>query len=282
MLKWSRTAVLRTCLCCLLAATSLCAPFANGALAQVLVDLELVLAVDVSLSMDLDEQRLQRDGYVAAFRDGEVQKAIMAGPNGRIAVTYMEWAGPSVQNVVIPWTLVDGPAAAQAIADKLAEQPISRARMTSISQGLVFAGHLFDSSGVKGIRRVIDVSGDGPNNAGPLVTQVRDQLVAQGIAINGLPILLKKPSSFFDIADLDVYYTECVIGGTGAFMIPVREPFEFKTATRRKLLLEIASQPPAQLIPAQLIPAQFREPVSGGDCTFGEQQWRRYLDTGPN
>jgi hypothetical protein len=252
--------------------------FAGGALAQLLVDLELVLAVDVSLSMDLDEQRLQRDGYITAFRDGEVQKAITSGPHGRIAVTYMEWAGPSVQNVVVPWTIIDGSAAAHALADKLEAQPISRARMTSISQGLVFAAQLFDSSGVKGIRRVIDVSGDGPNNAGPLVTLVRDQVVAQGIAINGLPILLKKPASFFDIADLDVYYRECVIGGAGAFMIPVRERFEFKTATRRKLLLEIAGGDR----PALLIPAQLREPISGGDCTVGEQQWRRYLDTGPN
>ena len=271
-------ALLRICLCCLPALVSLAAPFAGGAVAEGLVDLELILAVDVSLSMDLDEQRLQRDGYVAAFRDGEVQKAITAGPHGRIAVTYMEWAGPSVQNVVVPWTLIDGPAAAEAVADKLEQHPISRARMTSISQGLAFAGHLFQTSGVKGIRRVIDVSGDGPNNAGPLVTLVRDELVAQGIAINGLPILLKKPSSFFDIADLDVYYTECVIGGTGAFMIPIRERFEFKVATRRKLLLEIAGDQ----APPRLTPAQFREPISGGDCTIGEQQWRRYLDTGPN
>ena len=277
MLACCRAAVRRLCLCCLPAALGLCLPVTGGALAQVLVDLELVLAVDVSLSMDLDEQRLQRDGYVAAFRDGEVQKAITAGPHGRIAVSYLEWAGPSVQNVVIPWTLIDGPAAAQAVADKLEQQPIMRARMTSISQALAFAGHLFESSGVKGIRRVIDVSGDGPNNAGPLVTLVRDELVAQGIAINGLPILLKKPSSFFDIADLDVYYSECVIGGTGAFMIPIRERVEFKTATRRKLLLEIADDQPPGLIPVQLA-----EPLSGGDCSFGERQWRRYLDTGPN
>jgi hypothetical protein len=265
------------CLCCLAALATVSLAFASGAAAQLLVDLELVLAVDVSLSMDLDEQRLQRDGYVAALRDAEVHKAITSGPHGRIAVVYMEWAGPSVQNVVIPWTLIDGPAAAAAVADKLEAQPISRARMTSISQGLIFAGQLFDGSGVKGIRRVIDVSGDGPNNAGPLLTVVRDQLVAQGIAINGLPILLKKPASFFDIADLDVYYTQCVIGGTGAFMIPVRERVEFKTATRRKLLLDIAGSEPLALIRAQ-----FREPVSGGDCTFGEQQWRRYLDSGPN
>jgi hypothetical protein len=249
---------------------------ANIATAQPPVDLELVLAVDISLSMDPDEQRLQRDGYIFAFRDAEVHKAISAGPHGRIAVTYMEWAGPSVQSIIVPWTVIDGAASANALADKLGAQPILRARMTSISQGLVFAAQLFDKSGVQGIRRVIDVSGDGPNNAGPLVTLVRDQLVAQGIAINGLPILLKKPASFFDIADLDVYYTECVIGGAGAFMIPVRERSEFKTATRRKLLLEIAGQFPApRLIPAQL-------PLSGGDCTVGEQQWRRYLDTGPN
>src|SRR5215510_13461838 len=236
--------------------------FAGTALAQVPVDLELVLAVDVSLSMDLDEQRLQREGYIAAFRDGEVHKAITSGPYGRIAVAYMEWAGPSVQNVVVPWTVIDGATAALAMADKLDAQPISRARMTSISQGLVFAAQLFESSGAKGIRRVIDVSGDGPNNAGPLLTVIRDQVVAQGIAINGLPILLKKPSSFFDIADLDVYYTECVIGGTGAFMIPIRERFEFKVATRRKLLLEIAGDQ----TPPRLTPAQFREPISGGDC----------------
>jgi Protein of unknown function (DUF1194) len=277
MLGLYRAAVLKICVSCLAAVATLTVALGGGAADQISVDLELVLAVDVSLSMDLEEQRLQRDGYISAFRDAEVHTAITSGPHGRVAVTYMEWAGPSVQNVVVPWTVIDGPAAAHAVADKLDAQPISRARMTSISQGLVFAGQLFESSGVKGIRRVIDVSGDGPNNAGPLVTLVRDQLVAQGIAINGLPILLKKPSSFFDIADLDVYYTECVIGGTGAFMIPIRERFEFKTATRRKLLLEIAGAQPPRLIPVQL-----REPVSGGDCTFGEQQWRRYLDTGPN
>ena len=264
-------------ICWLLVVASLPLVLTAPAHAQLAVDLELVLAVDVSLSMDLDEQRLQREGYIAAFRDAELIKAILSGPTGRIAVTYMEWAGPSVQNVIIPWTLIDHPAAALTLADSLDRHPITRARMTSISQGLAFAGALFDKSGVKGIRRVIDVSGDGPNNAGPGVTVVRDQLVAQGIAINGLPILLKKPSSFFDIGDLDVYYRECVIGGTGAFMIPIRERSEFKTATRRKLLLEIAGTPPSLLVPAQ-----FNEPMSGGDCSFGEQQWRRYLDTGPN
>ena len=222
----------------------------GAALAQPAADLELVIAVDVSLSMDLDEQRLQRDGYVAAFRDPEVHKAITSGPHGRIAVTYMEWAGPPTQQVVIPWTRIDGPEAARAFADRLETVPISRARMTSISAALQFSGRLFETSGVQGIRRVIDVSGDGPNNAGVPVVPVRDELVAQGVVINGLPIMLKLATGFFDLADLDRYYADCVIGGTGAFMIPIKEKSEFQTATRRKLLLEIAGlAPPARLNP---------------------------------
>lgn len=246
--------------------------------AETQVDLELVIAVDVSLSMDLDEQRLQRDGYVAAFRDPEVHKAIASGAFGRIAVTYMEWAGPPTQQVVVPWTVIDGPQAAQALADRLESIPISRARMTSISSALDFSGGLFDTSGVKGIRRVIDVSGDGPNNAGRPVTPARDELVAKGIVINGLPIMLKLPSGYFDIPDLDRYYADCVIGGTGAFMIPIKERREFQIATRRKLLLEISSlEPPARLIRVQGQPAE-----GGSDCFIGERQWRRYLEGGPN
>jgi len=242
------------------------------ALAQSAADLELVIAVDVSLSMDLDEQRLQRDGYVAAFRDPEVHKAITSGPNGRVAVTYMEWAGPLTQQVVLPWTTIDGAAAARAFADRLEATPISRARMTSISAALQFSGNLFESSGVRGIRRVIDVSGDGPNNAGVPVAGVRDALVAQGFVINGLPIMLKMATGFFDLADLDRYYSDCVIGGTGAFMIPIKEKSEFLAATRRKLLLEIAGhETPARIIRVQA-------PEEGSDCLIGERQWRRYMD----
>jgi hypothetical protein len=248
------------------------------AVAQTQVDLELVIAVDVSLSMDLDEQRLQRDGYIAAFRDAEVHKAIGSGPFGRIAVTYVEWAGPPTQQVVVPWTIIDGPTAAQALADRLEAVPISRARMTSISSALDFSGGLFETSGFKGIRRVIDVSGDGPNNAGRPVVMARDELVAKGIVINGLPIILKVASGYFDLADLDRYYSDCVIGGTGSFMIPIKSPREFQTATRRKLLLEIANlEPPARLIRVQTRPAE-----GGSDCLVGERQWRRYLDGAPN
>ena len=244
------------------------------ALAQTVVDLELVIAVDVSLSMDLDEQRLQRDGYIMAFRDPEVHKAITSGPNGRIAVTYMEWAGPPTQQVVMPWTVIDNAQAAGAFADRLEAAPISRARMTSISAALQYSGHLFDSSGAKGIRRVIDVSGDGPNNAGMPVVPVRDELVAKGIVINGLPIMLKLAQGFFDLAELDLYYADCVIGGTGSFMIPIKQRNEFQTATRRKLLLEIAGYEP----PARLIRAQATAPAERFDCLIGEKQWRNYMD----
>ena len=243
--------------------------------AQTPVDLELVLAVDVSLSMDLDEQHLQREGYVLALRDPEVQKAIASGPHGRIAVTYMEWAGPLTQSVVIPWTIIDSPAAAQAVADRLEAAPISRARMTSISSALRYSKELLDSSGARGIRRVVDVSGDGPNNAGLPVMGIREELIASGIVINGLPIVLKKASGMFDIDNLDRYYADCVIGGTGAFMIPVRDFAEFRIATRRKLLLEISGLEP----PAALIRAQTTEPI---DCSVGERQWRRYMDGIPN
>ena len=244
------------------------------ALAQPAVDLELVIAVDVSLSMDLDEQRLQRDGYVSAFRDPEVHKAITSGPHGRIAVTYLEWAGPPTQIVVVPWVTIDGVQAANVLADRLEAAPISRARMTSISTALQFSGGLFQSSGVRGIRRVVDVSGDGPNNAGVPVVPVRNDLVSKGIVINGLPIMIKLPTGFFDLAELDRYYSDCVIGGTGAFMIPIKDKSEFKSATRRKLLLEIAGDEQ----PARLIPAQARDPEEHIDCMIGERQWRRYMD----
>ena len=249
------------------------------AAAQSPVDLELVIAVDVSLSMDLDEQRLQRDGYVAAFRDAEIHKAIASGAHARIVVTYMEWAGPASQSVVIPWTVLDGPAAAIAFADKLEALPISRARLTSISAALKFSQDLFASSGAKGIRRVIDVSGDGPNNAGEPVVPVRDELVAGGIVINGLPIMLHTAvSTTFDIGDLDQYYGNCVIGGAGAFMVPVRELKEFASAIRRKLLLEISGLGS----PAQIIPAQNVQPSEGYDCLTGEKRWRWYFDRIPN
>jgi hypothetical protein len=240
------------------------------------VDLELVLAVDVSLSMDHDEQRLQRDGYVAAFRDADVWNAIRTGATGRIAVTYIEWAGPSVQNAVLPWTLIDSEDAARRFADALESQPISRARLTSISGALLFASQELKANAFRGPRQVIDVSGDGPNNSGPPVARVRDDLVAGGVVINGLPILLSRGSNgMFDIADLDRYYADCVIGGQGSFSIPIREKIEFATAIRRKLILEIAGLVPEQT-PRLIRTQSSNAPAS--DCEVGERLRRRYMD----
>src|SRR5262245_14391555 len=240
----------------------------GSASAQTQMDLQLVIAVDVSLSMDLDEQRLQREGYVAAFRDPAIHKAIVSGGHGRIAVVYMEWAGPHWQSVIIPWTVLDSPRAANAFADTLEKQPITRERWTSISGALLFAKSLLAGSGATAARRVIDVSGDGPNNAGPPVFDVRDSVLADGVVINGLPIMLKAASlGYFDIPDLDRYYTNCVIGGPGSFMVPVKHTAELKEAIRRKLLLEISGLGLEPL----LIPAQAEAPY---DCLIGEKRWR--------
>jgi hypothetical protein len=239
------------------------------------VDLELVLAVDVSLSMDLEEQQLQRDGYVAAFRNPQVVSAIRSGAQGRISVTYVEWAGPFSQATLVPWTLIDTAAAAEDFAAKLAAAPIARHRMTSISSALAYSGRQFESNPYRGIRRVIDISGDGPNNAGPPVTGVRQELLKSGIIINGLPIIVRpSQSSFFDITYLDRYYAECVIGGTGSFMIPIRDKSEFTTAIRQKLLLEIAGDEP----PARPMHVQLRFEPDTVDCLIGERLWQRYME----
>ena len=239
------------------------------------VDLELVLAVDVSRSMDFEEQRLQRDGYVAAFRHPEVIQAIESGATGRIAVTYVEWAGPAHQTVIVPWTILASEADARAFADKLGEGEMMRERGTSISSGLFFTSQLFEGSGVNAPRQAIDVSGDGPNNMGPPVVPMRDRVVAQGITINGLPILLRPGGGFgpYGIADLDVYYEDCVIGGPGAFMITVTDVEQFPEAIRRKLVLEIAGAVPEP----KLIPAAAFVPQPRIDCLIGEKSRGRWF-----
>jgi hypothetical protein len=233
------------------------------------VDVELVIAVDVSYSMDPEEQALQREGYITGFTSRDFMQALRGGMHGKVAVTYFEWAGPYDQKIVVPWRMIDGPEAADAFVNEIARAPYRRASRTSISGALTFAKPLFDASGYRGIRRVIDVSGDGANNSGPFVTLVRDDVVSSGITINGLPIMLKRPNSFtMDIENLDVYYEDCVIGGPGAFVIPIREREQFKEATRTKLVLEIAGRAP----PARVVPAQARAPRVS--CTVGEQMWR--------
>ena len=169
------------------------------------VDVELVMAVDISYSMDYDELALQREGYVQAITSTEFLNALKQGTNGKVAVTLVEWAGANDQRVVLPWRLIDGPATAEAAAAEMAKAPVRRAYRTSISGALMFSANLFEGNGFRGIRRVIDVSGDGTNNQGALVTQARDDVVARGIIINGLPIMLKEPQpNSIDIKDLDI------------------------------------------------------------------------------
>ncbi|MYZ49049.1 DUF1194 domain-containing protein [Propylenella binzhouense] len=235
------------------------------------VDLELVLAVDVSRSMDIDEQELQRQGYVAGFRHPDVLRAIADGMTGRIGVTYVEWAGPGSRYVIAPWTVIDGPASAEAFAAALSGAPIQRLHGTSISDGLAFAAERFADSPFTSPRRVIDISGDGPNNMGGPVLPARDAVLAKGIVINGLPIMIKAADSLYSIRDLDRYYAGCVIGGPGAFIIPVQSIQEIAEAIRRKLVLEIASARPRLMFAAESMNA---EPA---DCLIGERLRRMWI-----
>jgi Protein of unknown function (DUF1194) len=250
------------------------APFYADVVEQADVDVELVLAVDVSYSMDPDEQQLQREGYVTALKSRQFLEALNHGPHGRIALTYVEWAGVADQKVLMPWRIIDGEESAVAVADEIATAPYRRAYRTSISGALVFAAAQFERSGHHGIRRVIDVSGDGANNQGPPIVVIRDEVVAKGITINGLPIMLKAPvPGSIDIENLDVYYEDCVIGGPGAFVVPIRQPVQFKEATRTKLVLEIASRSPPRFIPAAAA-------VPRVSCTIGERLWQQRWGNG--
>jgi hypothetical protein len=208
------------------------------------VDLLLVLAVDVSRSIDDDEARLQREGYRSAVTDARVLEAIQSGMTGAIAVAYVEWAGSDYQRLVIPWTRIGSPVEARAWAEELEKAPRVALSWTSISGGLDFSMRTLLESPFEGTRRVIDVSGDGVNNSGLAVEQVRDRLVAQGITINGLPIMNDRPTfGRPSPMPLDQYYRESVIGGDGAFLIAAEDFTSFGNAVRRKLVREIAGRP---------------------------------------
>jgi hypothetical protein len=241
---------------------------ASDAQADAEVDLALVLAVDVSRSMDPDEQELQRQGFVEAFRSPLVHDAIRSGMLGRIAVTYMEWSGETSQTVVVPWMIIEGPEGAVEFADRLARSPIARIFQTSISGAIDFSVRLLKGSGTEPVRQVIDISGDGPNSSGRTVTSARDEAVARGITINGLPIMLKRPRGPGEIEDLDIYYRDCVIGGPGAFLVPVRERLQFAEAIKTKIIREIAARPSEPRVHR----AQTGTPI---DCTTrGGNYWR--------
>ena len=233
------------------------------------VDVELVLAVDVSYSMDMDELALQREGYAQAIVSKEFLQALKNGPNGKIAVTYFEWAASNDQKIIIPWRLIDGPETADAVAQEIMKTPIRRASRTSISGAIHFAMPLFDENPHRGLRRVIDISGDGPNNNGTPVLTARDAALERGVIINGLPIMVKEPSySTMDIDDLDLYYEECVIGGPGSFVVTIKERDKFKEAIRTKLLLEVAGRMPERPV----VPTAAREPRV--NCMVGEKIWQ--------
>src|SRR5450755_3827421 len=233
------------------------------------VDVELILAVDVSYSMDMDELAIQREGYAQAIISKEFLQALKAGPNGKIAVTYFEWAASSDQKIIIPWRMIDGPETADAVANEIMRTPIRRASRTSISGAIYFAMPLFDENPYHGLRRVIDISGDGPNNNGASVTSAREIALGKGITINGLPIMVKEPSySTMDIDNLDWYYEDCVIGGPGAFVVSIKDRDKFREAIRTKLLLEVAGRTPERPV----VPVAEKEPRVS--CLIGEKIWQ--------
>jgi Protein of unknown function (DUF1194) len=233
------------------------------------VDVELIIAVDVSYSMDMDELAIQREGYAQAIVSKEFLQALRSLPNGKISITYFEWAASSDQKIIIPWRLIDGPETADAVSNEILKTPVRRASRTSISGAIYFAMPLFDEDPYHGTRRVIDISGDGPNNNGAPVTPARDEAVSKGIVINGLPIMVKEPSySTMDIDNLDYYYEDCVIGGPGSFVVPIKDREKFKEAIRTKLLLEVAGRTPER----RMVPVTDKEPRVS--CLIGEKIWQ--------
>ena len=239
------------------------------------VDVELFLAVDVSRSMNAAEIEIQRRGYAEALASPEVWEAVRGGLIGRIAITYVEWAGTQAQTVVIPWTRIDSRADLTDMADSIGTWPSQGMRRTSISGILRYAAASIADNRFDGLRRVIDISGDGPNNEGAPVLEARAQVLAQGIIVNGLPLMTRdEMSRIWDLPDLDAYYRHCVIGGPGAFVIPVQDWAQFAPAIKRKLVLEIAGLPP-RLVPAQM------QAAPDYDCLAGEKLWernRRYFE----
>lgn len=253
---------------------SLAAPGAASRIAdskprEAVVDVELVLAVDVSYSMDMDELAVQREGYAQAIVSKDFLQTLKSGPNGKIAITYFEWAASTDQKIIIPWRIIDGPESADAVAAEIMNTPVRRASRTSISGAINFAMPLFEQNEYRGLRRVIDISGDGPNNNGMPVTLARDAALEKGIVINGLPIMVKEPSySTMDIENLDQYYEDCVIGGPGSFVVAIKQREKFREAIHTKLVMEVAGRVPEH----RVVPAADKEPRVS--CMIGEKIWQ--------
>ncbi len=233
----------RQTLLMLIAAAAIAAPVAASAAEK--VDLMLVLAADVSRSVDATKFQLQRDGYAAAVSDPRVLDAIRTGRYGRIGMTFIEWSGIGSQRVLIDWTTIGDAEAAKGFGDRLIEAPRSFADRTSISGAIAFAMAQFARAPYDNARRTIDISGDGTNNSGPEVTQARDEAVAQGVTINGLVIFSETPLSWNPDhtnppGGLDQYYRNNVIGGPGAFVLAAQNFNSFGEAIIRKLIAEVA------------------------------------------
>jgi len=231
------------------------------------VDVELVIAVDVSYSMDMDELAVQREGYAQAIVSKDFLQALKSGPNNKVAVTYFEWSASTDQKIIVPWRVIEGPESADAVAAEIMKTPVRQGSNTSISGAINFALPLFQENPYRGLRRVIDISGDGPNNNGAPVTGARDAALEKGITINGLSIMVKEPSYSTDIYDLDLYYEDCVIGGPGSFVVTLKDLDNFKEAIRTKLILEVAGRTPEH----RIVPAAEKEPRV--PCLIGETFW---------
>ena len=239
-----------TAICCFLRLGLFCLgglTVAANAAEMTEVDLQLILAADTSSSMNRDELRMQRDGYVAAFRHRDLADAILSGPLGLVAVTYVEWSGPADQAVVVPWTILADRQGTVDFADRLAAATEGRGSGTALSSGLLFAAQRFGESGVRSNRKVIDVSGDGIGNDGPPLDWAH-ALVGDGITVNGLSVVFPETDIYgpfaamfgSDDADVHAYYRDQVIRGPGAFAITVNDMNDFAAAIRRKLVMEIA------------------------------------------
>ena len=252
--------------------------------APVSVDLELVLAVDVSGSVDEVEGKLQRMGYVNAFRSPSVLRAIQSGRHKSIAVTYMEWAGFDFQRVVVGWKRIHDGASAEEFAYLLSQAPIGVGPYTSISGAIEFALPLFENNGITSERRTIDISGDGPNNSGDYVTNARDRAIRAGVTINGLPIVNNRPSPWgrMPMPNLDLYYRNCVIGGKRSFLVVANDFKSFGRAIRRKLILEIVGLPGTERHEAGDPPDSKGSPVlvsrAAPPCDAGERRRRSWTD----
>ena len=233
--------VLASALLCasLLALPAESAPAPGGGARQ--VDLKLVIATDVSRSINDEEADIQREGMADAFRSPEVIKAIQSGALGRVAVAMLDWSSPEFNRVVLDWQIIDGKASAEAFAESILKSNRTPGRRTSISGAIEMGALMLEASekNIVATRRVIDVSGDGPNNDGRPLGDAHKEVMMQKIIINGLPIMDENANGYYP--NLDKYFAGCVVGGTGAFVIVVRSFKDFGQAMRRKLILEISS-----------------------------------------